>query len=151
MVRPPFYTFTPEQRPLVLTGATDFTLRPSGRKAHARVGKRLDLDELDAEGVTHTYATALCVYRARIYFNDAALLRLVHVYVGLDGEPLDLLFTASEQGAYAADRHLPFLARRAGFEAWPTLFAWHKANGPRGKRLMREVIGWTDVQPAAGG
>ena len=145
------YDFDAEHRPLILTGAKDFTLRGAGRKPHPAPGERFDLAVVAGEGAPPIpFASARCAFRARVYIGEAGLLRVIHVQVGVGGEPLNMLFAAAEQGAYAADKHLPFLARRDGFVDWPALYAFHKAKAGRGKRVMREVIGWADVQPIGG-
>lgn len=130
--------FASNDREAVLNGGLDFTLRPQGRHRQPGVGETVTL--ATAKG---PIATAQVVCRATLILGPTSLLRVTALAKSELGEGLALLLVAAEQAAHAAERHLPYLATRAGFSNWEALYTYQVAKGiNQGDRVWRELVGW---------
>jgi hypothetical protein len=136
----------------ILSGAKPFTLRKTGKKRHARVGETLQLRDGRTGPV---FATAQCVFRAKITFDESGLTRVSEAtWIG-DGDKIARLFAAAEQASYQAEEHREKLAVQDGFADWATMVAWHaeqdglKGGCAPGETIEREVIGFAATRSTA--
>jgi hypothetical protein len=134
------YHLEPHALDLAREGALDFTLVKPGRGGHAEL-----LDDLIITADGRPMLAVSCILRARVILCETGLLRY-YDHRGIPAaDPVHMLFLASEQGAYKAEQHLPFLARRAGFADWAELYTFHRIYQGRshGAGMIRELIAWS--------
>jgi hypothetical protein len=147
------YTFDRVQVDRILSGEKDFTLKPTGKITHAKVGERIGLLVEDS-GLR--FAEAVCVLRSQVLLTPRGITLQKTVDDGQAGYQLWRGFQAATSGAMAAGdpgdvTPLARLAARDGFGSWTDLYEYHalKTHVGLGRQVWRELIGWAQLEPAA--
>jgi hypothetical protein len=147
------YSFDRAHVDPILSGEKTFTLRPTGKITHAKVGERI---RLLAEGETEPFAEAVCVFRAHVLLTDRGVTLQKTAEDGDAGYAMWRLFQAASSGSLAAGEPgsltpLQRIASQDGFASWADLYAWHalKTNTALGRQVWRELIGWSALLASA--